>query len=239
MRCSGPILHGVFLAPVIVSFTMASAFAQVSGAAAEDPARAVADAFSDIEDIVARSRPQVEAAKRRLQGILPDPDAMISDAFSADIVQELSDGDGFDAMIPDFGPGPTDELRVFASFSMPEDMLVAYVQEAHLYGGQLVFRGFVDDNMAATTQAFGRIVQKAGGVGSAVVDPKPFEVFSISEVPAVVLSDGELDACRSQDCEVETPVHDKLAGATSLRYALGVFSSEGDLPEVALRRLGR
>ena len=63
-----------------------------------------------------------------------------------------------------------------------------------------------------------------------IIDPELFSLFAVTAVPTTILS------CSFQIHAVErtqTPLHDRLQGHVSIRYALEQFAKEGDLQNEA------
>lgn len=126
------------------------------------------------------------------------------------------------------------QLYIFVSFSMGEKALLNLAQEAHAYGATLVLRGFKDNSYVKTAKALEKIILKAEqGV---IIDPELYTLFSITAVPTFILSKSfQFNASERN----QTPLHDKLQGHVSLKYALEIFAKAGDLKEEAQALLER
>jgi conjugal transfer pilus assembly protein TrbC len=113
---------------------------------------------------------------------------------------------------------------IFVSFSLGEKALLNLAQEAKQYGAILVLRGFKDGSYTKTAKALQNIIVKTGqGV---VIDPELYSLFQITAVPTFVLT--KPFSLQPQE-RIQTPIHDKLQGHVSVRYALETFAKEGDL----------
>lgn len=120
------------------------------------------------------------------------------------------------------------ELLIFVSFSMGEKALLNIAEEAGRYGATLVLRGFKNDSYRQTVRALQKIITKTGQGFS--VDPELYTLFAIQAVPTFILTKPfELNAAE----RTQTPVHDRLQGHVSLRYAVESFAKEGDLKGIA------
>jgi type-F conjugative transfer system pilin assembly protein TrbC len=120
------------------------------------------------------------------------------------------------------------ELYLFVSFSMGEKALLNLAHEAKQVGATLVLRGFKEDSYTKTAKALQNIITKTGqGV---LIDPELYSLFQITAVPTFVLA--RPFSLQTQE-RTQTPIHDKLQGHVSVRYALETFAKEGDLKDEA------
>lgn len=108
-------------------------------------------------------------------------------------------------------------LMVFVSFSLSNAILKQLAVQVRKIGGQLVFRGLVDNSFRTTAQTFKELEIEA------LIDPTLFESFKIQRVPAFVVCDAHL-----LDQHASVP-HDILFGNVTLEYALQQFVEKGDL----------
>lgn len=119
-------------------------------------------------------------------------------------------------------------LYIFISFSMGKKALLNLAHEAKQYGAVLVLRGFIEGSYLKTAKALQKIITKTGqGV---LIDPELFTLFNITSVPTYILS--KPFPLYGQE-RIQTPIHDKLQGHVSARYALEQFSGKGDLKQEA------
>lgn len=119
-------------------------------------------------------------------------------------------------------------LYIFVSFSMGEKALLNLAHEAKHFDATLVLRGFKDGSYLKTAKTLQNIITKTGqGV---LIDPELYSLFNIAAVPTFVLV--KPFQIQSQE-RTQTPIHDKLQGHVSIRYALEKFVNEGDLKEEA------
>jgi type-F conjugative transfer system pilin assembly protein TrbC len=119
-------------------------------------------------------------------------------------------------------------LYVFVSFSMGEKALLNLAREGKLFGATLVLRGFVEGSYLKTAKAAQKIIIETGqGV---LIDPELYTLFDITAVPTFVLARSFQPYAQER---IQTPIHDKLQGHVSVRYALEQFAKEGDLKQEA------
>lgn len=107
------------------------------------------------------------------------------------------------------------ELMVFVSLGMADETLKSLSQQAKALGGVLVIRGLVENSFQKTHQRL-----KSLGI-PIDIDPTLFERFEVTRVPSIVLAgvkDGKL-----------TGSFDRVRGNVSIRSALELFATEGDL----------
>ena len=130
---------------------------------------------------------------------------------------------GSSSFAADCGIQKKEGLRIFVSFSMSKELLVSLDKQAKQIGAKLVIRG-LKDNSFKETFAFAKSLGTQGI--SVDVDPKAFDNFGVTQVPAFVINQGNQ--------------YDKLVGNVSIAYALNEFADKGDLKDKAkeyLRRL--
>lgn len=119
-------------------------------------------------------------------------------------------------------PKTNQGLMIFVSFSMPNELLWSYMEQAKHYNGRLVIRGLVENSFKKTIQAM-----DLGENRKLVLDvnPKAFKEFNVAQVPSIVLSNGKQ--------------YDKFTGSVSVSYALEEIKSKGDLKEHKLLERSR
>ncbi len=124
------------------------------------------------------------------------------------------------------------ELYIFVSFSLGEKALLNLAQDAKQFDATLVLRGFVDGSYTKTAKALQKIIQKTGQ--GFIIDPELFTLFAVGAVPIFILTNPfQLHAME----RIQTPLHDRMQGHVSARYALETFSQMGDLKVEAMTLL--
>ncbi len=106
---------------------------------------------------------------------------------------------------------------------MPETLLVSLDWQARKIGAKLAIRGLKNNSFKETFSYIKSMNDKALAID---IDPKSFEEFGITQVPAFVINQGDS--------------YDKIVGNVSTAYVLKLFAEKGDLKEKAadyLRRL--
>ena len=117
------------------------------------------------------------------------------------------------------------DLYIFVSFSLGEKALENLAREAWKYGATLVLRGFIGGSHQKTVKALQKIITTTGQ--GFIIDPELFDLFSVTAVPTYILAKPfSLTATE----RTQTPLHDRLQGHVSIRYALETFANprEGD-----------
>lgn len=104
-------------------------------------------------------------------------------------------------------------LSVFVSFSMPEQSLKLWAEQAATLNAPLLLRGFVENSLIKTTAKTQSVFDNAGV--DLFIDPESFEKFSITQVPAVVLVSSAPSA------------FDVARGDVTLRDALALIATKG------------
>lgn len=113
-------------------------------------------------------------------------------------------------------------LIVFVSFSMPNELLLDYQNQIRVFGGRMVIRGLVDGSFKKTIAKL-----KLPDNKSLIVDinPKLFEQYQVTQVPAIVINDNNS--------------FDKFTGSVSIDYALEQSKEHGDAKLIAAEYLAR
>lgn len=114
------------------------------------------------------------------------------------------------------------DLYIFLSFSMGEKALLNLAIDAKRYGATLVLRGFIDGSYAKTAKALQKIIIKTGQ--GFIIDPELFTLFAVNAVPTFILAKPFQVSITDR---TQTPIHDRLQGHVSIRYALEVLAKEG------------
>ena len=111
----------------------------------------------------------------------------------------------------------TDELMVFASFTMPEASLRRLVSQARQVGAAVVLRGFKNNSLTETAQAIQALGEPGGNV---LVNPNAFTKYQVKAVPTLVLARAATtDQMDAQGCAL--PDHYvAVSGDVTLDYAL-------------------
>jgi len=84
---------------------------------------------------------------------------------------------------------------IFISFSMPEQSIINFLQDAKKIHASIVIRGLIHNSFKETFIKMASIVKKAGG-GGVELNPPQFKKFNIEKVPAVVV-------LSNQNCHLE------------------------------------
>ena len=137
------------------------------------------------------------------------------------------------------GRANTGEVLVFLSLAVPAASWAQWAREAVRTDVPLLLRGVAPDGFRATVTEIGdRLGGHAAGVA---IDPRPFRLFGVERVPAVVVVPGGVAPCASRSCANEAPQpFDRVSGNVGLAAALEAVAEEGDAGrEVARARLER
>jgi type-F conjugative transfer system pilin assembly protein TrbC len=143
-------------------------------------------------------------------------------------------------------PEGRDSLYIFVSWSMPLDMLRAYAVEAMWTGGALVFRGVPPGRTIPDffLKDLKQLVYDKGASAIISLDPRLYDTYGVTAVPAVVLtSDRSNLTCigagehkvtskgKSASYSLCPPMDGKkywkMSGAVTLDYALESFKAAG------------
>jgi type-F conjugative transfer system pilin assembly protein TrbC len=127
---------------------------------------------------------------------------------------------------------PRPKLQIFVSSSMPKNLLKEYAKESIIYEGALIFKGVIDGKITKFTELIGEILEVNS---SAVIqiDDESFTDFGVEQVPTIVLSEQNRLADFVHNKESIVPKYDKVTGNIGIRYALELFSKDGEMKKEA------
>jgi type-F conjugative transfer system pilin assembly protein TrbC len=124
-----------------------------------------------------------------------------------------------------------DEAKLFiaVSFSMPEKLILDYLQQAKEFNGWVVVQGFKDNAMPSMLETLAKWDKKAD-ISRLLIDPNIFKQYQISSVPSMILTT-DTYPCDNQKCIANS--FDKVVGSVRVQHALKIMSERGDLHETA------
>lgn len=182
-----------------------------------------ASARERAQQVTSEAEGSADAGKangRRYAGALPRPKAGDS-TFD------------FDRMVADAGDMAKDGLGeaprfiAFASLSMPAQALRQMMDDVTRAGGVVVFRGLSQGSAKVMTDALGKVLKPGERMDGVGIDPRLFRAFSVSEVPAYVVTASDFDLCSGFDCASAVPPYDRMNGNVTAEYALRTFAEGG------------
>lgn len=124
-------------------------------------------------------------------------------------------------------------FRIFVSSSMSKHLLRSYAKIAKNYGAVLVFNGLPEGSWSKLSELVNEISENDPELVAMQIDDEAFKEFDIRRVPSFVLS-------KEEDMFLETSkiTFDKISGSIGIRRALETFRDQGELGEIAQRKLG-
>lgn len=182
-----------------------------------------ASARERARQVTSEAEGSAEAGKangRRYAGALPRPKA-------GEITFD------FDRMVADAGDMAKDGLGeaprfiAFASLSMPPQALRQMMDDVTRAGGVVVFRGLTQGSAKVMTEALGKVLKPGERMDGVGIDPRLFRAFSVTEVPAYVVTASDFDLCSGFDCTSAVPPYDRMNGNVTAEYALRTFAEGG------------
>lgn len=208
----------------------------------------------DIEELVRTAEARAAQMRSQLTGLNPD-DVVTRSARFSDDAQALSAGnrnrlregmrflsqdmrvDPYAAPESDIGPGV---IYVAVSLSMPKAALRQLARDAHAAGATLVIRGLVGNSFTKTQRALKNIFVEGEEAGL-VIDPRVFQQYHVTRVPAVIAAPQEVVSCENGlDCARPEVPFDVVRGNISLPAALKILSEKGQAaPEASRQALKR
>lgn len=191
-----------------------------------------ADAGSeDAARFVAEVSRRGEALRDEAQDAAARGDANLARQAVSERTGKPTGGVDFDAMIKgiagggDTGQAP--QLIVFASLSMPPEVLRPLLADTSKAGGIVVFQGFPNNSVKAFSEGLSRVIDKGDKLEGIGIDPRLFRAFHVRAVPTYVAVSSDFDLCDGLTCTTQTPPHDMMSGNVTLRYVLESFAGGG------------
>lgn len=123
---------------------------------------------------------------------------------------------------------PRPKLQIFVSSSMPKNLLKEYAKESIIYEGALIFKGVIDGKITKFTELIGEILE-VNSNAVIQIDDESFAAFGVEQVPTIVLSEQNRLADFVYNEESIVPKYDKVTGNIGIRYALELFSKDGEM----------
>lgn len=130
------------------------------------------------------------------------------------------------------------QLYILVSTSMPESLIKSYIRDAYWTGATLIYKGLKKDQ---TISQFIReniepLLAGKGPTATATIDPRLFDLFEVSAVPAIVVGPAESKiSCiplkpedSTSKCKpLGSSEYYKITGAVTMAYALDQFALNG------------
>jgi conjugal transfer pilus assembly protein TrbC len=116
------------------------------------------------------------------------------------------------------------DLMIFASLSMPRDVLRELTRQAKEAGAVIVLRGLLNEGWAATMKEARAINQDAGDVWE--INPPMFKKFKVTTVPVFVLADASQIVPSDSGCAPDV-AYASVTGDISVEQALHIIKSNG------------
>ena len=129
----------------------------------------------------------------------------------------------------------SNEVLIFVSFSMPMNSLREWSIQAQKIHAPLVIRGLVNDSFGDTQKAVKAMINDQGG--GVLLDPRLFQQYHITQVPAVVIHQQNNKSCsKNQSCWNQEKF-DVVVGDVGLESALQMIADRGDNAQTAQKLL--
>lgn len=129
-------------------------------------------------------------------------------------------------------PKQAEDLMIFVSMSMPEQMLMNYASQAKRFNAVLMMRGFIDNKLSTTRQVLMRL-NRAGARWE--VSPEPFKHFKIDKVPAIVMASSESGSITEEGC-ARPETYTSIFGDMAVLDALDKIALRGQKPIAELAK---
>lgn len=117
------------------------------------------------------------------------------------------------------------DLIVFVSFSMPDDELKSYTEQAREAGATIVLRGMIDHSLEKTKH---KAWDVSHGRSAWEINPSLFRKFEVTKVPAIVLANGDSSVTESGCAPAANFL--RVDGSVAIRQALLLMRRYGEKP---------
>lgn len=187
-----------------------------------------------IEAQIAKSRSRIDEKLPRIDGNIPKVGTVYGDVPADQVVNSpkaiedvMQSMRNFDGGRPAKKVGS--DLMIFASLSMPRDVLHELSRQAKEAGGVVVLRGVLNEGWVATMKEARAINQGAGAAWE--INPAMFKKFKVTTVPVFVLADASKIVPSDEGCAPDI-AYASVTGEISVEQALNIIKSRGK-PEFA------
>lgn len=130
------------------------------------------------------------------------------------------------------------QLYILVSTSMPDSLIKSYIRDAYWTGATLIYKGLKKDQTIAQfiRENIEPLIAGKGPTATATIDPRLFDIFEVSAVPAIVVGPSESKiSCTplepedsSSKCQpLGSSDYFKITGAVTMTYALDQFALNG------------
>ncbi len=110
----------------------------------------------------------------------------------------------------------TAPILVFVSFSMPKESMKLWMEQAQKVGGVVVLRGLINNSFKETAAKMTDLIKEDPAVKGLEIDPTLYKKFSITKVPALVVT-LQNNCLPTESC---LPDYDVVYGNTTMAYGL-------------------
>lgn len=137
--------------------------------------------------------------------------------------------------LPEYSVVPGNVL-IFISLSMPMESLKAWSEQAQKIHAPIIIRGLLNDSFVDTQKAVKQMTLHSHG--GAIIDPRLFQTYHITQVPAVVIRQIAASSCLSNQSCWQPKDDEVVMGDVGLEGALKVISeSENNVADIARKKL--
>lgn len=137
------------------------------------------------------------------------------------------------------GKAVAGNVLIFISFSIPMESLQAWSEQAQKIHAPLIIRGLLNDSFADTQKAVKQMT--VNGHGGVVIDPRLFQTYHITQVPAVVVRQSVVTTTCLSNQSCWQPEEDEMVmGDIGLESALKTIAQEDNrVADIAQKKLAQ
>ncbi len=122
-------------------------------------------------------------------------------------------------------PNETNPILIFVSLAMPQPSLIQWFIQAKKINGPIFIRGLIDNSFKETQINVTSLAEDSNN--GVILDPRIFEQYDITEVPAVVIHNTSISCLPNQSCS-QMPPFNVVLGDMGLDTALSLVANDND-----------
>lgn len=227
----------VFLLGAAVGFVLMSCVSSAHAEGVQLPSDAA------IAAQIAKSQKHIDEKLPKIDGNIPKAGTVYGDVPADQAITNPKAIEDVMHSMREFNGGKSpkkvgSDLMIFASLSMPKDVLHELSRQAKEAGAVVVLRGVLNEGWIATMKEARAINQGAGAAWE--INPAMFKKFKVTTVPVFVLADASQIVPSDEGCAPDVAFA-SVTGEISVEQALNIIKSRGkpEFVRMAEARLGK
>ncbi len=227
-----PLIFSIHLGIVFVALTFCASLVHAEGVQLPTDAEIAAQ--------IVKSQKTIVEKLPRIDGNIPKAGTVYSDVPADQVIASPKAIEDVMHSMQEFNGGRPQkkvgsDLMIFASLSMPREVLQELSRQAVEAGGVIVLRGVQSEGWVATMKEARAINRGAGAAWE--INPAMFKKFKVTMVPVFVLADASQIIPSDEGCAPDV-AYASVTGDISIEQALNIIKTRGK-PEFATMAVTR